>query len=190
MKLVVLLAAAAAALALTATASGKELASLQACGESGCTTVDDGDWLSVLPLEGDTQVPPPKAAAFYVLTYTISDGDPFTVYYVPSSDRLGGNGQVPGHLAWFPVNGAATRAIRDAVAGLEPFPARHAWPAELKSPGRLPASPPDSTAATATDERGGGGWVLWLLIVLATAGVATAGVLVAGRRRPAAAEQS
>jgi hypothetical protein len=190
MKPVVVLVAAVAALALAATASAKELTSLKACGESGCTTVTDRDQLRLLPLGGDTQNPPPRRAPFYWLTYTISDGaDPFSMYYVPSADVLGANGEVPGRLAWFPVVGSATDAIRDVVADLEPFPAPSAWGFEIKSPGRLPATGRLPVSPPAADH-GGSGWVLWLLIVLGMSGVAVAGVLITGRRRPAATAHS
>jgi hypothetical protein len=180
-----LTAAAITALAFAAAAAAKEVTALRACGDSGCTTITDPDRLSGLPLGGDTQRPPPSAAPYYVLHFSMDGGDnQFAFLYVPSARAVGANGEQPGSLVWFPTDDSFAAIADD----LEPFTAPPDWPSEVKSPGRLPTS-----ATTTTSDADGRGPLGWLVIVLAVAGPPALAVglgLSAHRRRATAAPQT
>jgi hypothetical protein len=186
MRLALLFAVAATTVFVFATtASAKGLTSLKACGASGCTTITDRDQLRGVPLGGSNQIPPPKTAPYYVLEFTVDRGEThFLTYYVPSAHAVAGNGEYPGRLVWFPTDESFARIVGD----LEPFPAPAHWPAEVKSPGRLPVS----ASTTARDDNGRGplGWLVIVLAVAAPVAVAAALGWAAHRRRATTAPQT
>ena len=116
----------AAALALPGAAAAKELVQVKACGASDCTTTRGPDELRAFPTGGESPGAPPPAGAYYTLELTV-DGEgeehSWTSWYAPEANMLAGLDEYQ-RVVWFPVVGpTATRAIREAVAGIEPFPA-------------------------------------------------------------------
>ncbi len=180
-RISMLLVAAIAALALAAAAEAKEVTAAKVCGASGCVTTDDDDQLRGIPLGGDARVQPPRTSEFYWLDVTVDDGrrdHHFGFYYVPAARRIGGNGEYPGSLAWFPVYDSPV--LDELVEGIEPFAALERWPNAVKSPGQLPL------ATEATDD--GRSWLPWAIVTGAIlAGVILVAVVVAVRRREARA---
>ncbi|MDQ3876395.1 MAG: hypothetical protein M3322_12780 [Actinomycetota bacterium] len=180
-RISMLLVAAIAALALAAAAEAKEVSAAKVCGASGCVTTDDDDQLRGIPLGGDAPVEPPPTSEFYWIDVTVSDGRQdhhFGFYYVPAARRIGGNGEYPGSLAWFPVYDSPV--LDELVKGIEPFAALERWPTAVKSPGELPV------AAQATDD--GRSWLPWVIVAAAIGAIAVViSFVLAIRRRGTAA---
>ena len=184
-RLLVLAACGAALLVLAAPAAAKELTRAQICGASGCRTITDRDQLRALPTGGETTAAQPPAAGYYTVTFVIehaAESDRFTMYYVPASNLLGANSEFAGSLAWFPVYGRATDAIRDAAEGIDAFPAPKRWPSEITVPARTPA-------ASIAPSDGGAGIAAGTLVVAGSAAALCALAVIAFvawiRRRPA-----
>jgi hypothetical protein len=170
-----------AALVLAAAAEAKEVSAAKVCGASGCLTTEDEDQLRGIPLGGDAPVEPPPTGEFYWIDVTVDEGRQdhhFGFYYVPAARRIGGNGEYPGSLSWFPVYDSPV--LDELVKGIEPFPALESWPTAVKSPGQLPV------ATEATDE--GRSWLPWAILAAAivAAGAVVAVIAAVRRREPEA----
>ena len=156
-RLLILVAVLALASPLMAQAKGLER--VQICGERGCVEIADEHRLELLPF-GVVAAPP--AGEFYVLSFTVSGGGPdpeqFAMYYVASERLLGANGATTGSLTWLPPTEQAIEVLERATAAMEPFPRPSAWPAELKSPARVPL-PSD-----AAPELHSGSGIAWPLV--------------------------
>jgi hypothetical protein len=176
-----------AALALSAplVAQAKERDRAQICGVSGCVVIVDEHPLEQHPL-GAVAAPPPEE--FYVLSFTGSAGtavpERFAMYYVRSRRILAANGATRGSLTWFPATEQAIEALEAAIAEIEPFPQPAAWPAELKSAGRV-AFPGD-----AVPEIPDGSGIAWPLVAGSLVAVLLLGLgslaIVRRSRRPRA----
>ena len=184
-RLLLLAACGAALLVLAAPAAAKEVTRADICGASGCKAITDRDELRSLPTGGEKTAPAPPTAEYYTVTFSIEHGDRrdlLTRYYVPGSSLLAANLEFP-QLTWFPVSGAAADAIRDAVDGIEPFPAPKRWPSGVETPSRI------ATASVAPND-GGSGVSARTLALAGTAAAlcalaALTLVLARVRRRPA-----
>lgn len=166
MKLTVLLIGVVAALALAAGAGAKELTSAEACGvDDECAPIHDLRAAMMILESGGSMSPPPSAAPFYRLDFTIDIGGPehhgFSGVYVPSKGLLATGTDESGTVSWYPVYGAAMDVIRQAVRDLEPFPTPAAWPSWIGDPVSRPASEPAPPPAAVADDRAD--WTPWLI---------------------------
>ena len=173
-----------ALLVLAAPAAAKEVTKVEICGASRCTTITDSDELRLLPTGGEATAEQPPPAGYYTVTFTVDHGaetNPITMYYAPAPNLLAGNPEFPGSLTWFGVYGPATDVIRDAVDGIDPFPAPKRWPSEIRPPARTPAA---SVARSDGDGRFAAGTTALVGGAAALATVAAMALLTRLRRRP------
>ena len=173
-----------AVLVAAAPAAAKEITKATIWGASGSTTVDDPAQLRLLPTGGEYTTEAPKPAPFYTIDFTLDEGrEQHHVFllYVPSADRLAGNGEFGG-LDWFPVLGDETKRLLDGlVADIEPYQPKSGWPPGLKSPDAVSAF----ADVTVADAEGGSQPGRWAVIAAALAAAALLAVAaVARRRRP------
>lgn len=165
------LGALAVALVLCPAALAKGPTKLTVWGASGSVTVElernsglaRGGW----PLE---EVPPP--APFYVVGIDVGHdivADVHLLLYVPSEQRIAGNGVVDG-LEWFPVGRRGARTLDATAAGLRPYEPAGRWPPRLASVERIARF-----ARPQTSDRSG--W--WpLAVILAAVGTFAAAAIV------------
>ena len=177
------------ALGVAPTAAAKDLTNAEACGASGCATLqrdDKGDGLIALRGPTGPTASAPKRAAYYRLSFTFGPGldagpkQTLTTLYAPSANLVGAPGMSPGSVEWFHAPGAVIERVQDAISDLEPYTAPRTWAAALETPPSVYIAEP----AVAASGGEGRNWTPWLL---AAAGliVVLGGVgLVARRMRP------
>ena len=130
------------ALAAPAAAPAKELSQISVCGTGGnCTTYDKSDVknLSALAQDGGPTDPPPAAAPWYRVRFTVDareDGggyERWTVVYVPAADSLRVRDEF-GTFAWVALNPRAARLFARAARGLPAFPKEELRGLDVKAP--------------------------------------------------------
>jgi hypothetical protein len=164
-----------AALALPATASAKEIVSMETCGASGC---DDVTALAApAALDGGGRGnPPAQAAPFYrivVKVKTDSGHEGFSFLYVPSAQKVKGDDG-----SWMNPTSASLRALDRIVRGRTPLPAARL---ALPTPGGAPAPPPPASSESVPA-------AVWAFGLAGAAALAACGLfLILRRRGPTAA---
>jgi len=176
------------ALGVVPTAAAKDLTNAEACGSSGCATLqrdDKGDGLIALRGPTGPTASAPERAAYYRLSFTFGPGfdagpkQTLTTLYVPAANLVGAPGMSPGSVEWFPAPGGVIERVQAAISDLEPYSPPTTWSAALQTPPSVYLVP---SSVTTTSE--GRDWTPWLVaaaaLILALGGVG----FVARRIRP------
>jgi hypothetical protein len=190
----VILLAIAGAVALPSAGQAKQVSKVEICGASGCATLPrDRAHLDAFMNGGVPADPPPRAAAWYSIRYTISPGDgedikPFTFRnaYVPGANRLRERDE-GGAFAWFEPSRAFVREVRAVMRRVTAYPASRlrGLDANALEPRVIEVAPPPGRppAARATGDASTP-WG-WIAIAASAAAVLLAALAARGRRRRA-----
>ena len=178
-----LLAAVAVSLAVAAPAHAKGVIKATACGADGCRAIATrAHDTSLLEMGAEADGPTASGPGFVRLHITIGeDGDPahgvkLTQLYVPARDLLAVH-EDSGGWVWTTPLPAGSKALKRAVRGLRPIPARRLPAAARRTAPAPEARVVETVTAPAADTRTAGAgnsipawaWPLLALVILVAA---------------------
>ncbi len=148
-------------------ALAKELSAVKVCGADACRHVSDRS-ATIAMVEGDGRSTPPRRAAdWYRIHFGVRAGperDRFAIDVLPAAGYTRSHDPETGQSIWTPLTAEASRAIRAATRGLEPFPAAE------------PARAEGLAAPVRRDAGASGATLTWMLSIAAIASAVAGGM--------------